>query len=353
MTRATLGTLFCLLVALPAASSPLDRQGLSPNPRPLPPRVREDFRERFQSRREGPEITERFSRTVRLGRNGAFEITNIAGDITVTGGGGDEVRIEAVKRVRHRDSSEAKAQIDALQIEIVELSNRVEVRTIYPRQGRNISAAVDYTINLPSGATTSIRTVSGDLRVTNVKGELRAETVSGDVVTTGAARLSLVKSVSGDIQVSDASADGEVTVNTVSGNLNARGLKARSIDLGSVSGDVLLTDIQCDRAEVKSVSGNIEYSGSLARNGRYQMKTHSGLVRLAIAGNTGFELEATTFSGSVRSDIPLTLRTGQKADFRDGGRSARMNRSIRGAFGDASAIITLQSFSGDIIVTKR
>jgi DUF4097 and DUF4098 domain-containing protein YvlB len=251
------------------------------------------------------------------------------------------VRIEAVKRVRHRDSSEAKAQIDSLQIEVVELSNRVEVRTIYPRQRRNIWAAVDYTIHLPSGAATSIRTVSGDLRVTNVKGELRAETVSGDVVTTGAARLSLVKSVSGDVQVNDASTEGEVTVNTVSGNLSARGLKARSIDLGSVSGDVLLTDVQCERADVKSVSGNIEYSGSLARNGRYQMNSHSGLLRLAIAGNTGFELEATTFSGNVRSDIPLTLRTGQKVDFRDAGRPGRMNRSIRGAFGDASAIVTL------------
>jgi hypothetical protein len=353
MRRTTFGTLFFLLLALPVAPSPLDRQAPAPPPLPPAPRIRENFRERYQAARQGPEVTERFSRSVRLGRNGAFEIANIAGDITVTGGGGDEVRIEAVKRVRHRDNAEAKEQLESLQIEVVELSNRVEVRTVYPRQARSISAAVDYTINLPSGATTSVRTVSGDVRVTNVRGELRAESMSGNVVTSGTTRLSQVKSVSGDVQINDASAEGEVTVNTVSGTLSVRGLKARLIDFGSVSGDVLLTDVECERADVKSVSGNIEYGGSLARNGRYRMNSHSGLLRLAVAGNTGFELEATTFSGNVRSDIPVTLRTGQKPERSNGRHLSRLNRSIRGSFGDASATITLQSFSGDIIVTKR
>lgn len=351
MIRSMLCASLCVIVAAPAASAPPDERQTSLRTKPTV-KVREAWRERYQSSRQGPEVTERFSRTVRLGRNGAFEIANVAGNITVTGGGGDEVRIEAVKRVRHRDDSEAKAQLESLRIEIVELSNRVEVRTVYPRQMRSISAVVDYTINLPSGATTSIRTVSGDVRVTNVRGELRAESVSGNVVTSGATRLSLVKSVSGDVEVNDGSAESEVTVNTVSGNLSARGLKARSIDLGSVSGDVLLTNVECERADVKSVSGNIEYSGSLARNGRYQMKSHSGLLRLAIGGNTGFELEATTFSGNVRSDIPLTLRTGENPA-RGDGRRFRMSRAIRGSFGDASAIVTLQSFSGDITVTKR
>jgi DUF4097 and DUF4098 domain-containing protein YvlB len=84
------------------------------------------------------------------------------------------------------------------------------------------------------------------------------------------------------------------------------------------------------------------------------MNSHSGLVRLAIAGNTGFELEATTFSGSVRSDFPLTLRAGTDPDYDDRGRRrGRMQQSIRGSFGDASAIVNLKSFSGDIIVTKR
>jgi DUF4097 and DUF4098 domain-containing protein YvlB len=314
-------------------------------------KVRNDWAARYQDSRHGPEVTERFSRTVRIGRTGSFELSNISGSVTVTGGNGEEVRIEAVKRARARDESNAKTLLDELRIEVTELPNRVEVRTVYPRNRRNYSGSVDYTITMPAGASASVRTVSGDVRVTNVKGELRAESVSGSVLTSGATRLSLVKSVSGDVEVTDAAADGDVSVSTVSGNLTARGVKARALDLGTVSGDVVITNVTCDRATVKTVSGNVEYSGPLVRTGRYEMSAHSGSVRLAVTSTSGFELEATTFNGDVRSDFPLTLRAGMgESGSRKG---PRLNRSIRGSYGDAGAIVSLKSFSGDIVITKQ
>jgi DUF4097 and DUF4098 domain-containing protein YvlB len=314
-------------------------------------KVREAWAARYQDARHGPEVTDRFSRTVRIGRTGALELSNIAGDITVTGGNGEEVQIEAVKRARSRDEANAKALLDELRIEVTELPNRVEVRTLYPRNRRHFSGSVDYTVTLPTGASANIRSVSGNVRVSNVKGELRAESISGNLVTSGATRLALLKTVSGDVDVTDAAAEGPVNVSTVSGHLVARGLTARSLDLGSVSGDVVLTNVTADRATVKTVSGNLEYNGPLARNGRYEMSAHSGNVRLAVSGTTGFELEATTFSGDVRSDFALTLHAGveQSGDRR----GPRLNRSIRGSFGDASAVVNLKSFSGDIVVTKR
>jgi DUF4097 and DUF4098 domain-containing protein YvlB len=311
-------------------------------------KVRHDWAARYQDSRQGPEVTERFSRTVKIGATGSFELSNIAGDVIVTGGEGDSVRIEAVKRVRTRDEANAKALLDDLRIEVTELPNRLEVRTVYPRNRRNYSGSVDYTIAMPSGASASITSISGDVRVTNVKGELRAESVSGNVTTGGATRLSLVKSVSGDVEVTDAAADGAATVTTVSGRVTARGLRARDLTMNSVSGDVILTKVECERANLTSVSGNIEYVGALARSGRYEMNSHSGNIRLSISNTTGFELEATTFSGDVRSDFPLTLRAGVESS----GRGRRMSQSIRGSYGDAGAIVNLKSFSGDIVVTK-
>ena len=349
MTRRILITLVAAALTAPAfgePAQPADSLRLKTKVK-----VREAWSAKYQDSRYGPEVTERFSKTSKVGRTGALDLSNVAGDIVVTGGTGDEIRIEAVKRARSRSGEDAQQLLEELRIDVIETGTRVEVRTQYPRNRRNYSGSVDYTITMPSGGSATLRSVSGDVRVTNVKGELRAESVSGNMVTSGATRLSLVKTVSGDIEVTDAAADGEVTVSTVSGDLTARGLKARAVDLSSVSGDVLLTNVTTDRATVKTVSGGVEYSGPLTRNGRYEMTAHSGTIRLTVSETTGFELEATTFNGDVRSDFPLTLRSG--SEDQGPGRRGRMNRSIRGSYADAGAIVDLKSFSGDIVITKK
>src|SRR5262245_32451811 len=132
----------------------------------------------------GPEYTEAFSRTVRLGRNGTFDLQNVSGDITVTGGGGDDVRIDATKRVRHPNETEAKSILSAIEIQVQERSGRVDVRTEYPR-GRNWSGGVDFTVSVPRDAIVALRSVSGTVKVSNIDGELRAERVSGEIITSG------------------------------------------------------------------------------------------------------------------------------------------------------------------------
>ena len=62
------------------------------------------------------------------------------------------------------------------------------------------------------------------------------------------------------------------------------------------------------------MSGNIEFDAPLAKGGRYEFTSHSGNVRIVLSGNTGFELDADTFSGSVRSDVPVTLRAIGRTD---------------------------------------
>ena len=309
--------------------------------------------------RRGPEVTEAFSRTVRLGRNGALDLANIAGDLIVTGGGGDDVRIDAVKRVRERDEAQGRARLQQVQIEVRELSNRVEVRTEYPRDrdrrnGRRDSfVAVDFTVAVPQNASVTLKSVSGDVRVTNIRGELRAEAVSGNVVATDVPRVTLLKSVSGDLQLTNGSSETSLTGGTVSGNVLVRRLKARAVDFGSVSGNVRLEEVEAESATLRSVSGTIDYGGELARNGRYEFTSHSGDVQLTLSGNTGFDVEATTFSGDLRSDYALTLG-GTQVDPRGRGRGRGPgNRGIRGSFGDASARLTLRSFSGDIVITRR
>jgi DUF4097 and DUF4098 domain-containing protein YvlB len=295
----------------------------------------------------GPEFTEPFSRTVRLGRNGTLDLQNVSGDIAVTGAGGDDVRLEATKRVRHPNESEARSILSAISIQVQERSGRVEVRTDYPRR-RTWSGGVDFTVAVPRDASVTLRSVSGTVRVTNVNGEIRAESVSGDIVTSSARRIRVAKTVSGNLEISDAEAD-ELVAGSVSGDVTINKLKGTGFDAQTVSGDLRLTDVDVDHASLRSVSGEIVYSGRLQRNGRYQFQSHSGTIRVTPDDTRGFAIEATTFSGDVRSDYPLTLQSVPGNGLQPGRRS----RSVRGAFGDAGATLSLQSFSGDIVIVKR
>ena len=132
--------------------------------------------------RNGPEQTERFSRKVKVGRDARVSIDNVAGNIVVTGGSGDEVSIEAVKRTRGDRGELAKVRIT-----VDERAGRVDVRTEgeQNRGWRGSQVSVDYTVTVPASASVDLHSVSGSMRVTGVRGSLRAETVSGNVTISG------------------------------------------------------------------------------------------------------------------------------------------------------------------------
>jgi putative adhesin len=312
--------------------------------------AREAERRRREETRRGPEVTENFSRTVRLGRDGTFSLANVSGDIEVTGGGGNDVRIEAVKRARHPDAAEAKAILQDMTIDISERGGSVDVRTEYPRYRNrrgNWYGSVDYTVTVPRDASVTLKSVSGDVKVTNVNGDLRTESVSGDVVMSKVGRVRFTKSVSGDVDIADGASD-DVRAESVSGDVLMRNVKARVLSLQTVSGDVRLTDVDAERAQSRSVSGNVEYAGRLSPNGRYEFNTHSGNVRITPANAQGFDLEATTFSGTFRSDYPTTIQGSSLVPRRGPG-----NRTVRGTVGGGGAMLTLQSFSGNITIVRR
>jgi DUF4097 and DUF4098 domain-containing protein YvlB len=317
--------------------------------------AREAERRRRDEARRGPEVTEAFSRTVRLGRDGTFDLENVSGDIEVTGGNGNDVRIDATKRARHSDPAEAKAILQDLVINVSERGGNVDVRTEYPRynnrRNRYGSASVDYTVSVPRDASVMLKSISGSVKVTNVNGELRAESVSGGIVTTAARKLRTLKSISGDVQIFDSQSD-DLTAGTVSGSVIIRNVKTRIVELQSVSGDLRVTDVDADHAEMKTVSGNVEYAGRLSKSGRYEFQSHSGNVRLIPMGTPNFSIDATTFSGDVRSDFPLTLQ-GPLRELARGLQGRRQNQSVRGTVGSGGAMITMQSFSGNIVIAKQ
>ena len=160
-----------------------------------------------------------------------------------------------------------------------------------------------------------------------------------------------LRTVSGEVDLANISHDGSLSVSSVSGNLDLNGVKAKSLDLNTVSGEIRLRDAAVERLVAKGLSGNIEYLGTLVRNGRYEVNSHSGNVRFTLADNTGFELNAGSFSGAVRSDFQMTIGGDRTQDIRP--RRGPRNESLRATFGDGSASLNLRTFSGSIAITRK
>jgi hypothetical protein len=350
MFRQTGVTLFVLAAALPAQAQPAPR-----------PQVHQIVRERaevardvrrtvlYQQGRE--EQTDRQTKTVKIGSDGELSLGNIAGDIVVSKGGGGDATIEIVKTARARTADEAKEMLGLVQVTVAERSGRAEVRTVYAHDDdrrdhrRNINVTVGYTVVAPAGTRLTVSSISGSIRVSDIKGDLTLNSISGAVRVANAGRIAAAKSISGNVEIVDTEIDGAIDADSISGNVVLRKVRARRMNLGSVSGTVLIQDAACDRVEAHSISGNVEFAGTLAKNGRYELASHSGGVRVAVDGGTGFEVDATSFSGSIRSDIPLKMQGG------DDERGRR--RNMHGVYGDGSAVLDLTTFSGTIVISKR
>jgi hypothetical protein len=299
-------------------------------------------------RQDSREQVERTTRTLRVGASGEVLLSNISGDIVVTRGGGSEASIEIVKTARSRGGDDPRELLQLVQVEVIERSGRAEVRARYPQgeernNRRNINVQVAFNVAVPAGVRIRASSISGSITTRDVAGGVVVETVSGSVRVSNGGRTASAKSISGNVEVTDTDFDGSVDASSASGSVVVRRVKARQLTLGSISGNVELEDVECQQLEGQSISGNVRFSGPVARGGRYELNSHSGNVSVALGGSAGFEVEATSFSGSIRSDFSFGSDSGQ----------SRPRRSIRGVHGDGSAVLDLNTFSGSIIISKQ
>lgn len=134
---------------------------------------------------------------------------------------------------------------------------------------------VDYDVTVPEGTNLDLKTISGQVTVSNVHGELAVDTTSGSV------------------QVSDHV--GDLTVQTVSGNTDLEGIKG-TVHTDSTSGDITATG-EGELLNASSVSGNLALSGFDAK--ALEADSTSGEISVGGSFDTA---EIETVSGGVEVD---------------------------------------------------
>lgn len=290
------------------------------------------------SRRTAPAV-DRDVRTFQVAARPALDVTATSGAVRIAAGARDVIRVEAVARgARSRRSGRTG---DAIGVDYTHDGSRVSV-DVRRRGGRD--GAVDLEVQVPADTSVFVRTRSGAVAVRGTRGELRVESVSGGIDLADVQRVTEARNVSGAIALRDAAGADQVKLTSVTGEVTAERVRARGLEAAAVSAALRLVDVLADRIAAKSTSGDVLFSGPLARGSHADLSTHSGTLTVRLPAGIGVTLSAETYSGHVASDVPVTLQ---------GGRAGGPRRAIRGTIGDGAAELLLRTFSGDIVIGRR
>lgn len=256
-------------------------------------------------------------------RIGTVLLGNGAATIIVTGWDQTSVRVKA----RNDDG--------VLRFEAT--TSRLVVESTRPHDDAIIQVMV------PRGVRVVARTSSGDITVKDTRGDVEVETTSGDVLVVGARDVEATN-LSGDLEVRQSS--GATTLSSNNGDCTVSESKG-SVEASSVSGDVRVTKSWSKIVRAETTNGTVSFDGEIIADGRYELVSHSGDIWLALPKTASAQIGVATWSGTVESEFPITLRPGFSTTAPETG-----TRRFTFTLGQGAARITADTFSGDVSITS-
>ena len=196
---------------------------------------------------------------------------------------------------------------DDIEVIFQQNGDRITVEVEYPqdRRKKRWNGGVHFTVEFPADGDLSLSSVSGDVDAEGVNGRIRLKSVSGNVE---------LRNASGDVKTE------------------------------SVSGNVILSDMGEAELDAKSVSGNVKYAGDLT-GGDYNFESVSGNVNLQVSDASSFRISGSTMSGSVRNNLGGDIQV-KKAKYGP-------QTSINGSYNGGDVRVDVGSVSGSVTVSSN
>ncbi|MDH5804423.1 MAG: DUF4097 domain-containing protein, partial [Gemmatimonadota bacterium] len=296
-------------------------------------------------------------------------IYNLAGTVTIIGGSGSDVTVNI--QAGGRDQSDlrlATGSIEGIEtLRVIYPSDHIvydELRggsrtTLRVREdgtfsdgrgdrshadrvritgsGSGLEAYADMEITVPAGKDVALYLGVGEVRASNVNGDLIIDVAAAPVETQNTMGTLLVDTGSGTVLVEDAV--GDVDIDTGSGSVEVRSISEGSLRIDTGSGRVTGSNLNVDMLYVDTGSGGIELEEVTTT--RAELDTGSGGVRLDLTGDID-DLNIDTGSGSVVLAVPGNFGAELMVETGSGGIDFEMpvmvsefsRREIRGTIGD-------------------
>ena len=208
--------------------------------------------------------------------------------------------------------------------------------------GPRETETVDRTLTMPAGGTLRLKTFSGRVKITGG---------SGDQLVVHA-----IRRASRD-RLNDIKLEITQSGNTVEIDANHRLVERRNdnvvetdfeitvpsktrLDIKTFSADVTVTGVSASQNIDGFSSDVIVESTDFADGNDIDVNTFSGTIRLRLPANARGTIDFNSFSGRFESDLPVTLNTSSRRNFR-----GTLNGGGSGAF-------RLKTFSGDVSIRR-
>jgi len=227
--------------------------------------------------------TQTVDKTAAISAGGTLKVRNFSGKVEITGTDRSDISLHAVRRA-------PQERLERIKLDVQSDGNTVTIeanKRTGPKTDHDNVVETDMTIEVPRQVTLDIDVFSSQVTVRGVTGgHNHVKTFSGEITLEGVT--------------------GQVDAETFSGAIQASPVKWAAADT-------------------------------------LRFHTFSGDIGVRVPAEANASVEFDSFSGDLRSDVPLTFRNKSKHN---------LKAELNSADGPNAAQLTLQTFSGDVRITK-
>lgn len=274
---------------------------------------------------EAQRVEGSFEKTLTVGPQTEIEIMSGSGSIEVRQGSVGRLEIRA--KVRAGDWGWSRSGVSAQ-----ERVKRVEANPPIEQQGNTVrigdikdpdlrdGVSISYDVTVPPGTALRSKSGSGSQRIEGVDGDVVVSTGSGSVnvrrsggrvrASTGSGGIT-AQDVGGAFEASTGSGSidgtgvkGPISARTSSGSIEVTQTGGGDVEASSSSGSIKVRGVQ-GAVRASTTSGSLAIEGQMARD--WRLSSSSGHVTVSVPANQGFELDASSSSGRIDTDFPITV----------------------------------------------